>query len=806
MTQVNTSENYQQASLKTADNLQAIASAEGVHQLSHLTLPEIAQISSEIARVVPAGNVPGIVLSGLVRLDGREIPQIETGKNIGLLFRGARQMLDKAVYGAFFAGPAAVLYGYQKLLQLAGRTTEKAFPEGTWQFYLGFALREDNARHTNETIGFHRALTQYNLPLDDAATLASWVMGCAYFLHQLPQLLTNEWYERVATKILADVAIEAGLPNASVLRDLFGKWEAQRPYQRGIEAGADDYPTYRRRVFDKFLKSALITLPATVSESYHARLNDAQVKRLPAYLTQMSWLSYLEPDNNQETRTAYPPEQASIGLIWQGRYYLIPFHDALDPTKVHSTILGIMTTIATQPPAELDELLVTLHRTEHSDLRAALPKPIQSELEAVRRAPILINWDVRDEKQSLVQIRQTKRGIGDHAITIMRTSDSIVFDQSHIFFDGVWGASVAEILTHESISWALYFAQTPTPHPSPAPYSPSLPADDINRQKIQSAQIPAETGAENIIVHLGAIMALRKLLKQRNDIAQVTVNDILLLYRGLHAQNYNPSSRLQVAVDLLQRDSQPEIQRAHRAIISEFTRLKGKNPALLIPIDASRHDPAERVFPTTFRNPLTDFHEQHQLCVQTLQAYRHEAKGTRGATFKAFYDAQIYYLRLIAGFGELLTQYRNVALMGQSTSIASIRFLGNLPAALQKLLDSIPSRFDVLNEIIKGEEVFSNMGKVAKGSSLRRFITAKDDNEQKTLAWGVLTDDQNIIHISLRDFRPHVAVLESLNMGHLAQFIAQDYLDSYADGLNQYVLELRDIVLASRETQLDKTE
>jgi hypothetical protein len=112
----------------------------------------------------------------------------------------------------------------------------------------------------------------------------------------------------------------------------------------------------------------------------------------------------------------------------------------------------------------------------------------------------------------------------------------------------------------------------------------------------------------------------------------------------------------------------------------------------------------------------------------------------------------------------------------------------------------------VLNEIIKGEEVFSNMGKVAKGSSLRRFITAKDDNEQKTLAWGVLTDDQNIIHISLRDFRPHVAVLESLNMGHLAQFIAQDYLDSYANGLNQYVLELRDIVLASRETQLDKTE
>jgi hypothetical protein len=123
---------------------------------------------------------------------------------------------------------------------------------------------------------------------------------------------------------------------------------------------------------------------------------------------------------------------------------------------------------------------------------------------------------------------------------------------------------------------------------------------------------------------------------------------------------------------------------------------------------------------------------------------------------------------------------------------------------MQKLLDTIPSRFDMLNEVLKGEEVFSNMGRVAKGSTLRRFITAKDDNEQKTLVWGVLTDNQGVLHLSLRDFRPHIAVLHGLGMADLAQQIAQDYLDAYADGLNQYVAELRDIVIASRETQLEQ--
>src|SRR5262249_21951414 len=153
-----------------------------------------------------AGNVPGIILSGLARLGGRQIPTADAHKQVGLLFRGVRQVLDKAVYGAFFAGPAAVLYGYQQLLRLAGKDLESAFPDGTWQFYLEFALREDSARHTNETVGFHERLARHNIRLKDADMLAAWVLAAGLFLRQLPDLLADEWREHITIKILTGVS------------------------------------------------------------------------------------------------------------------------------------------------------------------------------------------------------------------------------------------------------------------------------------------------------------------------------------------------------------------------------------------------------------------------------------------------------------------------------------------------------------------------------------------------------------------------------------------------------------------------
>ena len=77
-----------------------------------------------ISKIMPAGNVPGMILSGLSRLPGRRIPIQKLKQDVNALFSGVEQVLDKAVYGAFFAGPAAVLWGYQNLLRLAGKDPE----------------------------------------------------------------------------------------------------------------------------------------------------------------------------------------------------------------------------------------------------------------------------------------------------------------------------------------------------------------------------------------------------------------------------------------------------------------------------------------------------------------------------------------------------------------------------------------------------------------------------------------------------------------------------------------------------------
>jgi len=783
---------FKKASIKTSTDLRTVAALPHIHQLSQLALPEIERISNEVARVVPAGNIPGIVLSGLVRLEGRAVPTSESNKHLGALFRGVRQLLDKTVYGTVFAGPAAVLYGYQQLLRLAGKDVNEAFPDGTWQFYLEFALREDSAHHTNETLGFHQQIVQHRLTLSDADMLACWMMTAAFFLRQLPRFLANEWGERVALRLLEEITGK---------RDLYSQWEVRRPFQRGHDAGQKDYPAYRRTQFDEFIAPVVNKLNARQKQTFLERLSEAEKTSLPAYQRQLAWLAYLEPDVYQEKRCAYPLEGAHIGIIWQNRYYLLPLAALADPTHARALAQAILRTVSTQPPAVLDDTLINIQRSQHPALRKLLDESTLREVAVLRRAAILINWDKRDAQQPLMLLRQGKRGIGDHALTIFRTENSIVFDQSHIFFDGIWGAAVAEMMTNEALSWASYFAQVAPPRPAAKPpYSPILAIASTLKTKAKAASLPVETGAENIMVRLNVLTNLRSLLKQRSDLVQIKVNDLLLLYCGLHAFNYVPSPLLHARIMKLTSDKRSAAHDAQRLITEEWARMKGKNPAMLIPIDASRHDPRERIFPTTFRNPLTDFAQVHANTLAALRTYRESSKSNRTAEFKTFYERQLIYLRMMAGFGELLARYREVALTGQSTSTTTIRFLANLPPVLQTLLNAIPSQFDVLNEIIKGEEVFSNIGRVAAGSTLNRFITAKDDNNRKMLAWGVLTDDRGMMHLSLRDFRPHVTALARLNMADLAQHIAQDYLDAYALGLNQYMAELREIVVASRDT------
>ena len=98
----------QQASQMTATNLRTVAKTISVQQLSRLSLPEVEAVVDLVSKVLPAGNVPGMILSGLARLPGRRIPVQKMHQDINALFSGVEQILDSAMYGAIFAGPHSI--------------------------------------------------------------------------------------------------------------------------------------------------------------------------------------------------------------------------------------------------------------------------------------------------------------------------------------------------------------------------------------------------------------------------------------------------------------------------------------------------------------------------------------------------------------------------------------------------------------------------------------------------------------------------------------------------------------------------
>jgi len=186
-----------------------------------------------------------------------------------------------------------------------------------------------------------------------------------------------------------------------------------------------------------------------------------------------------------------------------------------------------------------------------------------------------------------------------------------------------------------------------------------------------------------------------------------------------------------------------------------------------------------------------------------MQAYQAENDSEARRDLFADFDRQHReYLATLVGFSEVLQKAKEITLRGENATTGTMKLLAHLPAPLQRLLQQVPGRFDVLNDIIQGREVFSNVGAVASTSSLVRFLTAKDDSGKKDLAWGILTDTNGILRITLRDFRPHVGLLAVIGRQDLANWVTRDYLEAYAHGLNNYIRDLRRMALATPKSRL----
>ena len=784
---------YEQASQLTADDLRTVAKRISAHKLSRLSLPEVEAVVDLISKVIPAGNVPGMILSGLARLPGRRIPAQKLQQDVNALFSGMEQILDKAVYAALFITPASIIMAYQRMLRLAGKDPETAFPEGVWQFYTGYALREDTARHTNETHGFDTILRQHDIELNSVDRLTAWFMASAITLQQYDALLENEWRERVAVSLMEELTQEKGTARA-----LQREWELIRPYRRGEDASDLTYPAYRRFKFDQFINEKLEPLSKALKKTWETKLREAIKDGLPAYQKQMSILAYLDPGPYSETRVPINPADTQIGIIHQNTYYLLPAFEA-DVMNVRSQIARLLAS----SPSTQSQLasLARIKRSALPSLRNKLNPSFVNSMDNLRFAPILLSADRRSRSLPLSEIRQTERGVGSHSLTIFDTGQTMVFDQSHIFFDGAWGTALSEIMTNEALSWARYLNMLPSPAPAPTKLFSSLDLglSQADMELVQKApHISPEAAAETDLVNVKACISLRRQFKQRNDLLQLTVNDLLVLYRAIHAAQYKPSIELTNEIKKLGETNAQAAAALHR-LVEETSRT---NPAMLIPMDASLKEPRERIYPLNVEVPLMELNllSLHLQTMKLLDGYE-QSMEDRAAMFASFNKSQKLYLASIAGFGSYLSRAKEIAIQGESSSVGAIKLMAHLPNILQKLLQKIPERVELLNNLLKGREVFSNVGAVAGTSTLTRFITAKDDNEQKDLAWGIMTDAANIMRIHLRDFRPHVAGLISIGRKDLANMIAQDYLDAYARGFNKYIHDLARVASAGRETR-----
>src|SRR5512145_2544979 len=308
--------------------------------LTHLGIDAVHALKQEVAEIFPASNLPAFLLQGLIQIEGRVLKQERVADDLRVLFRSSKQI---GLYGTFLAAPAMVLYGYQRLLTLAGKDIESAFPDGPWQFYTQFGLREDAARHSLESIGFQSALP--NASELDAATC--WVYSSIRTLFTYTDLLAVEWQEhtllRAIEATLADRAVE--LLGRSLARKepararmiaeriillrqeyrlerLVSGWAAVRPYGGPPDAPLDDYAANRRARFRTYIGDALRYLPPSLRDAAERRYA-AQRDDLAAYQRQLSLLTTLCADSYQDRRCQLPLYKSYVAFVVGGSYYLI---------------------------------------------------------------------------------------------------------------------------------------------------------------------------------------------------------------------------------------------------------------------------------------------------------------------------------------------------------------------------------------------------------------------------------------------------------------------------------------------------
>lgn len=788
-----------------------------------------------------ADTLPGLIRSGMTLLKARRVRlRSEAGGHKLDLSELGNQIL----YFALIVIPAIGLELFQRL-RTAATGLPRRFPRGSWQFYLGFGLREDMAHHTVETCGYHSERPAEATELDD---LTAWVMTVIQFVWGYEELMGVVWDEWTMLRLIEQAAKKAGLEHAQEFVRLQRQWEVLRPYGAPLNG---TYADVRRAAFESFIRPRRSLLPRQWQDGMTEQYEKLAATKRISYQKQMSLLAKVVPGRYLDYKRPIPLWDAKIGLIIGGQYYLLdvashdeeghplvyghgggrwPLHfidgepvdeegerlvlegeqlyrardhkwvgylDMASASRIEWQLRQILAEPnpgLRQPEMATDVLLAETPRSAQMRLRGMLPPETQAEVWALSNAPVIINWDAGSGDDWLAKLRRAQRGIGDHALTVRRTDRTFIFDQSHVFFDGTWSLAMAEVFTNAAIQWCRRIITITPSESAPAHPLRLRGGDPFRKAAERRRQLPEVTAETTIWNFISEVSSLRRILAQRG--ALLTINDLLVITRIFHAAHYKPSPSAQREIEAYTQDAKSEAeQHAVRAIWRSLERGRITNPALLIPVDASFTDPQERVFPIMFRNLVL---ADNLVWVwdntwDAYQAYRRiEPPDTPEglAALKNFALKRALLIGNLIAFSHVMAANKAVGLRGHSLNIAILKLLVGLPSVVQYMLNYIPEQFSVLNEIIKGDEVYSNVGRVAQGSSLTRFMSAKDDGNTKALVWGVMSDDQNRLIVTMRDFRPHVKPLIQAGHMDLAQLMAQDYLTAFTAELIGLVARL----------------
>ena len=191
--------------------------------------------------------------------------------------------------------------------------------------------------------------------------------------------------------------------------DIYANWEKQKPYTRDADGASYDYPAYRRLKFAQYLKPITDSMPHSRYTEWDNQLNELIANTLPAYQKQMSILAYLETSPFGETRVPISLKQARIGIIHNGSYFQLPVCEPgtsrpLDVRTARVQIAKIVSAPKGKFPSLVD--VARIRRADILSLHNKASPTLQTDLEKLRLAPILLNSDKRDSSMLLSEIRQ----------------------------------------------------------------------------------------------------------------------------------------------------------------------------------------------------------------------------------------------------------------------------------------------------------------------------------------------------------------------------------------------------------------